>query len=130
MLEHLKQDKLAVEKIIDLLIKGGVVIASSPSKRAPLYKIGVLNKFDLKVGHVRRYTEASFKKLFERAGFKVLEVNKTEGVFRNFLFVSSVGGILLRVLNKWPVSEVVTFLDNMTVPFFGESNIYLVAEKK
>src|SRR3989344_2378550 len=130
VLEHLKQDKLAVEKIIDLLIKGGVVIASSPSKRAPLYKIGVLNKFDLKVGHVRRYAEASFKKLFERAGFKVLEVNKTEGVFRNFLFVSSVGGILLRVLNKWPVSEVVTFLDNMTVPFFGESNIYLVAEKK
>jgi len=68
--------------------------------------------------------------LFEYAGFNILETNKTEGVIRNFLFTNQLGGFLLRILNKWPISNVVTVLDNLTIRLLGESNIYLVAEKK
>lgn len=130
VLEHLKQDKTAITKIKNLLQNGGMVIASSPSLNAPLYKMGLLKGFDWEVGHLRRYTLESFVKLFESSGFKVLETKKTEGVLRNFLFTNSFGGFLLRILNKWPFSKVVTFVDNFSIPIFGESNFYLVAQKK
>ena len=130
VLEHIRNDKMAVVRMNSILRKGGVVIASSPSLNAPLYKMGLLKNFDREVGHLRRYKEESFKNLFEAAEFKVLETKKTEGILRNFLFTNSFGGFLLRVLNKRPFSEIVTFLDNLTISLFGESNIYLVAQKQ
>lgn len=130
VLEHLKKDELVVKKINGLLKKNGIVIASSPSTNAPLYKWGFLYKFEKDVGHLRRYTKDSFIELFKNSGLKVLETKKVEGVIRNFLFTNSFGGFLLRILNKWPFSGIITFLDNLTIPIFGESNIYLVAQKK
>lgn len=130
VLEHLLFDELAVQKIQSLLNKGGIVIASSPSQNSPLYKLGRLNEFDKKVGHVRRYSEQSFKGLFEKTGLQVLETMKTEGIFRNFLFTNSFGGFLLKIVNKFQISGLVTLLDNLTIPVFGESDIYLVARKK
>jgi SAM-dependent methyltransferase len=130
VLEHIKNDKMAVIRIENILQKGGIVIASSPSQDAPLYRVGLLKNFDKEVGHLRRYSEETFEGLFEDAGLKILETKKTEGVLRNFLFTNSFGGFLLRVLNKWPFSEVVTFVDNLTISIFGESNIYVVAQKK
>lgn len=130
VLEHIKDDKQAVKKINRLLKKGAIVIASSPSINAPLFRLGLLKKFDKEVGHLRRYTIRSFIKLFTDAEFKVMETKKTEGILRNFLFTNSFGGFLLRILNKWPFSEIVTFFDNLTIPIFGESDIYLVAQKK
>jgi hypothetical protein len=129
-LEHLQDDKLAVIKIKKLLKRNGVVIASSPSINAPLYRLGFLKSFDLDVGHLRRYTESGLTKLFTNAGLEVLETKKTEGVLRNFLFTNSFGGFLLKILNKWPLSKIVTFVDNQMISIFGESNIYLVARRK
>ncbi|QQG41190.1 MAG: class I SAM-dependent methyltransferase [Candidatus Woesebacteria bacterium] len=130
VLEHIVNDKSAVEKIFKLLKTGGVVIASSPSENAPLYRMGVLRKFEQKVGHLRRYSVKNFSRMFTASGFEILETKKTEGLLRNFLFTNFFGGFLLRILNKWPFSEIVTFLDDITVPIFGESNIYIVAKKK
>ena len=130
ILEHIKEDKLAVVKIKNLLLKNGIVIASSPSENSPLYKLGSLKIFDKEVGHLRRYTEDSFRKLFTDVGLEILELKKTEGILRNFLFTNSLGGFLLKILNKWPISKIVTFLDNLTIPVFGESDIFLVAKKK
>jgi 2-polyprenyl-6-hydroxyphenyl methylase/3-demethylubiquinone-9 3-methyltransferase len=130
VLEHIKYDKIAVEKINALLVEDGILIASSPSKNSPLYRLGLLNKFEKHVGHLRRYTEGSFRKLFESSGFKILETKKTEGILRNFLFTNSIGGFLLKILKRWPLSSIVTFIDDLTIPILGESNIYLVARKK
>lgn len=130
ILEHIKQDKLAVIKIRNLLNNNGLVITSSPSKNAPLYRIGLLGNFDKMVGHLRRYTVGSYTRLFKNSGLQVLETKKTEGILRNFLFTNIIGGFLLRILNKRPFSTVVSFLDELTIPIFGESNIYLVAQKK
>lgn len=129
VLEHLNDDNLAVRQMTKLLIHNGLVIASSPSLNAPLYKLGLLNNFDRNVGHVRRYSTVSFTNLFKNSGFKIIEIYKTEGVIRNFLFTNKIGGQLLRILNKWPFSSIVTLLDNLTIPIFGESNLYIVAKK-
>lgn len=129
ILEHLHDDKFAVSKIKSLIKPTGLLVASSPSLNAPLYKLGFLDKFDKKVGHVRRYTLKSYMKLFEDSGLKVLKIESAEGILRNFLFTNHFGGFLLRILNKWPFYKIVTFIDNLTIPIFGESDIYLVAQK-
>jgi 2-polyprenyl-3-methyl-5-hydroxy-6-metoxy-1,4-benzoquinol methylase len=130
VLEHVVDDKSTVKMIKKYLKKGGIVVASSPSINAPLYRIGVLKKFDDEVGHIRRYSVQNYVDLFRNSEFQIKEVSKTEGVLRNFLFTNSFGGFLLRILNKWPFSEIVTFVDNLLIPIFGESNIYIVAIKK
>ena len=130
VLEHLKHDKMAVEKIKTLLLPDGVLIASSPSQSSPLYRLGLLNRFEKKVGHLRRYTEETYRNLFENAGFKILETKKTEGILRNILFTNPIGGFSLKVLKRWPFSVVITFLDDLAIPIFGESDIYIIAQKK
>jgi SAM-dependent methyltransferase len=130
VLEHVQNDETAVKKIHMLLKKSGIVIASSPSINAPLYKIGTLHGFDRKVGHLRRYSPFNFRGLFERNGFRVITVYKTEGILRNFLFTNYFGGLLLKIANRHPFSKIITFLDNLTVPLLGESNIFVIAAKK
>jgi 2-polyprenyl-3-methyl-5-hydroxy-6-metoxy-1,4-benzoquinol methylase len=130
VLEHLNHDKVAVKKIKTLLQKGGILIASSPSQNSLFYRWGLLNKFEKEVGHLRRYTEESFKNLFENAGFKILETKKTEGILRNLLFTNPIGGFLLKILKRWPFSVVTSCLDDLMIPIFGESDIYLVAQNK
>ena len=130
VLEHLKNDKMAVKKIQTLLLADGLLIASSPSQNAPLFKWGFLKKFDKEVGHLRRYTEKKFISLFESAGFRILETKRTEGILRNFLFTNPIGGLSLRILKRWPFSAIISFLDDLTIPILGESNIYIVAQKQ
>lgn len=128
VLEHLREDKGVVEKIYKLLKKHGLGIISTPSKNAPLYKLGLLSGFDREVGHLRRYTQEELTLLFENIGFKIVHSAKTEGILRNFLFTNKVAGKLVRFI-KWGISDLVTFIDNSTIPVFGESQIYLVVQK-
>lgn len=130
ILEHIKDDKGSVKKIKESLRKNGIVIASSPSQKAPLFKMGLLKNFDREVGHLRRYTDNSYRELFESAGLKILEIKKNEGILRSLLFTNKIGSLALRVINKWPFSVVFTFFDDLTIPIFGESDIIIVAQKK
>ncbi|HKC04916.1 MAG TPA: class I SAM-dependent methyltransferase [Patescibacteria group bacterium] len=130
ILEHIKDDKLAVKKMVSLLRPKGIIIASSPSYQSLLYRYGKLKKFDEEVGHLRRYNERSYKSLFINVGLRIKELKKIQGFLRDFLFTNKIGGFLLRFINKWPFSIIFTFLDDLTIPFFGESNIILVAQRK
>lgn len=129
VLEHLRDDRGAVELMYKFLRKGGLLIASSPSINAPLYKLGLLDKFDKEVGHLRRYDLDSYQRLFNRDHFKILNLYKTEGVLRNFLFTNKVAGMMIRII-RGPVSDWVTFIDNLTLKLFGESQFFIVASKK
>lgn len=129
VIEHLKNDNNAVKKLHDISRKNTIIIASSPSKNAPLYRLGLLNDFDRKVGHLRRYSESEFISLFNSNDFKIIKIVKTEGIIRNFLFTNSFAGKLIRFI-RGPLSDIVTFIDNLTIPIFGESNYYIVAKKK
>lgn len=130
VLEHLENDADAVKVIFNLLDSGGIVIFSTPSTNAPLYKIGFTKEFDKKVGHLRRYSQDGLERMTSKSGFVIKEVMKTEGIIRNFLFLNSTAGKLVRILNKVGfLSDTVTMLDLLTIPLFGESNIFLVAQK-
>lgn len=128
VLEHLKDDELALRKINSLLNKGGILFISTPSQNAPLYKLGLLSGFDKEVGHLRRYSIDELVKKCEKNGLTVVETKKTEGIIRNFLFTNPYAGKVVRFI-KFQISDMVTVVDNMTVPIFGESNIFVVAKK-
>ena len=126
VLEHLPDDKLAIIKMKKLLKTNGVIIASSPSKTSLLFRLGILNRHEKKSGHLRRYDRSTFKSLFSKAGFKVIEISSTQGILREFLFVSKIGGYALHVVNKAPFSTIFTYIDNILIPIFGETGIIIV----
>lgn len=128
VIEHLENDDLALRKIFSLLKPEGIAIISTPSKNAPLYRLGLANKFDREVGHLRRYFLEELVKKCKKANFKILETRKTEGVLRNFLFINPVAGKTVRFI-KFFISDVVTFFDNISLKLFGESQIFVIVQK-
>lgn len=129
VLEHIEEDEKAVEEIYNLLTPGGLLIISVPSKNAPLYSLGYAKKFDIKVGHLRRYNCQELNDLCRRAGFNIIETRRTEGLLRNFLFLNPLVGKTIKFI-RGPISGSVTALDNVILKFFGESQIFVVARKK
>ena len=131
VIEHIKDDKRAIKKIISLLKNSGLLFISTPSISAPLYKLGLLREFDDRVGHLRRYSLESISLLVESAGFKIIDKKVHEGILRNWLFT---GGLLadfsLRAVNKvWFVSLIIENIDFLLTKIFGASDYILVAKK-
>ena len=129
VIEHLEDDKIALTEINKLLNPQGILFLSTPSINAPLHRLGLTKKFDKEVGHLRRYEKKQLLNILESAGFKVLEIKKNEGIIRNFLFVNPIAGKLVQFI-KFYISNTVTFIDNLTIPIFGNSNWIVVARKK
>ncbi len=127
VIEHLENEKEILFKIKNFMNKNSVLIITTPSQKAPLYKLGLLKQFDLNVGHIRRYTTESLKDLLEKNGFKVIHISKHEGILRNFLFTNPVAGRLVRII-RWQIGDLVSFMDNLTIPLLGESNIHIIAK--
>jgi len=128
VIEHLEDDKKALQSIYKLLKPNGLMILSTPSDTAPLHKLGLTKKFDQEVGHLRRYSLIELESLIKKSGFNIIETRKTEGVLRNFLFINPLAGKMIRFI-KFFISDIVTFTDNLTIPIFGYSNIIIVARK-
>lgn len=129
VIEHLTDDKLAVKKIFLLLKPGGVAIISTPSKNAPLYRFGYAREFDKRVGHLRRYTVQELTKMFIDEGFEILEIKRTEGIIRNFLFLNPFAGKIIRFI-KFFIVDIVSFIDQLSLVLFGESDLFIVVRKK
>lgn len=130
VIEHLKDGKKALSTINSLLNPNGIMILSTPSNKAPLHRIGLTKEFDIKVGHVKRYSLNEITGMIVDAGFVVRKIYLTEGILRNFLFVNPIAGKLVRYLNHFDfLSDIVTNLDNLSLRIFGESNIVIVAKK-
>lgn len=128
VIEHLENDNLALKKMYQLLKPTGILIITTPSKNAPMYRLGLANEFDKRVGHLRRYTLEELVSLGQNAGFTIVETKKTEGILRNFLFLNPIAEKLRRFI-KFFLVDVVTYLDNITVLLFGESDLVIVLEK-
>jgi hypothetical protein len=93
-----------------------------------MYRLGLAKEFDKRVGHLRRYTLEDLVLLCQNAGFTVVETRKTEGILRNFLFLNPIAGKFIRFI-KFFLVDVVTYIDNITVLLFGESDLVIVLEK-
>ncbi len=128
VIEHLSNDKLALKRICKLLNVGGIVIITTPSLNAPLYKLGYAKDFDKRVGHLRRYTIEGLSKKCNESGLNIIEAKKIEGIFRNFLYINPNAGKTIRFI-KFFMSDIVTFIDNISIVLFGESNIVVVAQR-
>lgn len=129
VIEHLEDDFIALKEIWKILKPGGLLIITTPSRNAPLYRLGLLNKFDISVGHLRRYTLPELTMLVEKNGYMVMKSGRHEGILRNYLFTNRGAGKLLRFV-RWKISNIISMIDRMTIPIFGESNIHIVAQKK
>lgn len=128
VIEHLKNDNLVLGKVYSLLKKGGIVIISTPSKNAPMYKLGLAHEFDQRVGHLRRSTLYELVDKCKLAGFKIVETKKTEGIVRNFLFLNPVAGKFIRFI-KFFIADFVTLVDEISLKIFGESDIFVIVKK-
>jgi len=130
VIEHIKNDKRLMNNISKSIKKNGLLIISTPSQNAPLYKMGLLEDFESRVGHLRRYNMKSITNEIKNVGLTVIYEKATEGIFRNFLFTSKIGGLILRFINKFGLGKYAQLLDKLSLWFFGESDLILVAAKK
>jgi SAM-dependent methyltransferase len=128
VIEHLEDDNRALRDIHKILKRNGLLVITTPSKNAPLYRLGLLNKFDRSVGHLRRYSVNDLLSLVKNNQYKIINFGRHEGILKNFLFTNSVASKMLRFI-RWRMSDIVTFVDNITVLLFGESNLWVVARK-
>jgi len=128
VIEHVEDDKGLLSYFARLLKKGGLLIISTPSVNAPLYKMGLAEKFDKRVGHLRRYDSRNLVGMLRNTGFRVENVVKTEGILRNSLFLFQPVGVFVRFI-RGTLSDFVTFIDNITTWLFGESDIFVISRK-
>ena len=128
VLEHLSNEQQAINKIYRLIKPEGLLLITVPSQNAPLIKLGAIKKFDQVSGHLRRYTLDSLRLLLEKNQFKVIYTQKTEGLVRNSLYVFRLN-LIIKLANKFPfISDLITWLDNLSLRLFGESQIITVAK--
>lgn len=130
VLEHLRNDEAVLKKLSEFMNKESVLVISVPSKNAPLYRLGFLNGFEKKVGHLRRYNVNEIKRLMNKAGLRTVKVHKSEGIVRNLMFTKKLFGILIKFTKFNVVNNLLSTLDEISVLLFGESQIILIAKKK
>jgi SAM-dependent methyltransferase len=127
VLEHMPDDRKALNKIRNTLQKDGLLLLSVPSTKTLLAKIGALNKFDKSSGHLRRYSMEDITKLLTDTGFEPIFKAKKEGIIRYSLFVFKWGNPIIHAANKFAViSDVITFFDNISAILFGEADNIIV----
>ena len=129
VLEHCFDDKKVLLKIYDYLRKGGVLILSTPLRSAPLAKLGLVSKFDEKVGHFRRYDKNEIFAKLDASGFVIKSYIETEGIVRNSLFVFPRLGFIVKLLKSY-LSDCFTVIDDLSGKLFGYSDGIVVAVKK
>ncbi len=128
VLEHIKDDLSLLLELNKKLKRNGKALITVPSKNSPLFKLGLARGFDKKVGHLRRYNIETISSLVINSGLKIREINKTEGIIRNSLFLFRPLGILIKFI-KGPITKIVSFIDGITIPILGESDILIIAKK-
>lgn len=131
VLEHIPNDSRAMAKAESLLNKNGSIFISAPLKDAPLNRYKLLEKFDKKVGHIRRYNFKDLSKLIYQNKLKIISYSYGEGVLRNSLFVYKFLNFFVKLANRFNfISWLFSFLDGIAIFLFGPSSIYLTIRKQ
>ncbi|MEK7095293.1 MAG: class I SAM-dependent methyltransferase [Patescibacteria group bacterium] len=128
VIEHVSNDRELIKKIFMYLKKGGMLFLSTPSSQAPLFRMGLLKKFDARVGHLRRYSQINLVNLIESEKFQIKKIIKTEGLLRNSLYTMKPLGFIVRFI-KGPLIKIITVVDDYLAYVFGESDIQIIAQK-
>jgi len=89
VLEHIKNDEVALKNAYKLLKMGGKFVVIVPAHEL------LFSEFDKNLGHFRRYTTRSFGEKAKRAGFKLEEV-------RYLNWISAIGWFMfVKVLKRY-----------------------------
>jgi SAM-dependent methyltransferase len=129
VMEHLADDKKAIKIISKIVKKEGLLMLTVPSINAPLTKVGAIDAFDKRSGHLRRYSLESGKKLLKDAGFKTIFSRKNEGIVRNSLFVFR-WNFVIKLANRFAIiSDLLTLFDDISLKLFGESDLIFIARR-
>lgn len=128
VIEHVDADTKLIRGLAGLLKNNGSIIITTPSINAPLYRMGLLNEFDKRVGHLRRYSEEGLLRKIKLSGLKVINLYKREGILRNSLFNINGLGWVIRFI-RGPIVDIVSLIDMFTVNLFGESDLQVIARK-
>lgn len=107
VLEHIKNDILALRNMRSMLDKGGNIVLLVPAKKF------AYTKLDKNLGHFRRYEKSELKQKLEKAGFFVEKIE-----YFNFVGIFSwmLRNLLSRNHNELNTSHVKTF--DIIVPLF------------
>lgn len=130
VLEHIENDLLVLQKINKMMKENSTFVISIPSKNAPLHKLGMLIKFDKRVGHLRRYSFDEIGQKINLSGFEIVRSFKYEGILRNFLFTNNFFGQLIIFTKLSLINYLFTKADNFLLNLFGESQIILICKKR
>ncbi len=128
VIEHLDDDCKALKVLHKALKPGGILYLSTPSKNAPLHRLGLTKDFDKRVGHLRRYSKEEITSLLDENNFKVIKFYEKEGIIRNSLYVNKYLGKTIRFL-KGPLSHSAYLIDNFSAKIFGSSNMIIIIKK-
>jgi SAM-dependent methyltransferase len=128
VIEHVEDDTGLLESIYQLLKPGGMLLLTTPSQNAPLYRLGFLKKFDQQVGHLRRYEISGLVDLVDNVGFHIVHTAKTESILRNMLYTFRPLGYLIKVI-RGPLVGLFHLVDQLFVTLLGESDLVVIAQK-
>lgn len=128
VIEHIVDDAECLRKITKFMNKDSVLIISVPSQNAPLFKLGLLTKFDKKVGHLRRYSLTKLRCLLESSNLKILEEYEKEGLIRSLLYSNPILGMLIRLTRFSIFNNLFTVLDKISLKLFNESQLIIVCK--
>lgn len=130
VIEHVQKDMELIKYLINKLTNGGYLIISTPTVNAPLYRFKLIKKFDEEVGHLRRYNPEKLVEYFINLhDVKVIKIVKTEGILRNAFFVLKPFTYFGKFIRGF-IADVTTYIDRLLITLFGESNIYIIVQKK
>lgn len=130
VLEHIDNDLEVLGKIRKFMAKKSYFVLSVPSINAPLYKLGLLKRFDREVGHLRRYSMNELCNLLSKAGFEIVKKYKTEGLLRSLLFTNKFLGLLIKLTRSKFFNDLFTYIDQLSLKVFPESQLIIVCKKK
>lgn len=127
VLEHIKNDQLALKNMYQLLKEEGTLILLVPAFEF------LMGRIDRSIGHFRRYDKNLLKSLLEDAGFKIIKsrvINFLGGIgwwISSKLFSESrVDESKIKVFNF--IAPAFLSLENLIEPPFGTS-ILIIAKK-
>lgn len=130
VLEHVQDDSLLLKYLTKRIKKTGSFILTVPSVNAPLHTLGLLKKFDKRVGHLRRYSIKSLSKILKLSGYRIVSIYKSEGIIRSLLFTNRTLNFFIRMTKIRPINTTINMVDKLFLKMLPESQLIFVCKLK
>lgn len=116
VIEHIPDDKFFLDKIVKSLKPAGHLIISTATVNSPIYRISkaIWGKFefDVRAGHLRRYSPKDFVRLCALAGLNVDKICFFDSIFREMIFLVEPFRKFHPILSKKYIQTIFNGIDN------------------